>query len=144
MSQGRPILRQHIMHVCVTAVITVWTIISIGVAHRVGPRLFSRIGNAEDVKTMYLRATIEIGDPHLIDEVWYDSLVEQYATVFGSYLKQDEWVQKLLMLEAKSPKSRDVLVALAEIFERTGSEDKALSYFKRAQEIDPQIRATAQ
>lgn len=115
----------------------IWLLISVGLAVWFGPSNFRLIGSDNRSHTAYLRAAVELGDTHLIDEVFFDSLVQQYPLVFGAYLKQDEWVERLNNLEARSAQSRDVLVALAELHERMGDVLTATSYWERVGLIDP-------
>jgi len=128
---------KHVFEGVFLPLLIAWLFISVGFAVWFGPSNFRLIGSDSRSHTAYLRAAVELGDTHLIDEVFFDSLVQQYPLVFAAYLKQDEWVERLNDLEARSAQSRDVLVALAVLHERMGEALTAATYWERVGLIDP-------
>lgn len=101
------------------------------------PTHFSSLGKQKTSLTYFLRAVVKMGDSYLIKEVFHDALVAEYPVVFDTYLQESEWLEHLKAVEFRSPESRDVLAALAVLYDRMGNSAEADVYRNRIRFIDP-------
>ena len=85
----------------------------------------------------FLRASVKLGDSYLIKETFHDSLVTEYPVVFNSYLQENEWLQRLQTIEARSPQSRDILSAMAVLYSHMGDESQSQEYRNKIKSLDP-------
>ena len=131
---------QKIYQICklVLGFILVISIItSIVISQIYAPSHFSSQGQKKTTLTAFLRASVKLGDSHLIKQVFHDSLVTEYPVVFSSYLQENEWLQRLQAIEARSPQSRDVLTAMSILYDHMGDQSNAKIYRDKISSIDP-------
>ena len=118
-------------------VLVIAIIVSIAMSQVFAPIHFTSLGQQKNPLTAFLRAAVKMGDNYLIKEAFHDSLVAEYPVVFHSYVQESEWVTRLRSIEARSPHSRDILVALAILEDRMGNQAKAQEYREKIKSIDP-------
>ena len=118
--------------ICVISIIT-----SIVISQIYAPSHFSSQGQKKTTLTAFLRASVKLGDSYLIKQVFHNSLVTEYPVVFSSYLKENEWLQRLQAIEARSPQSRDVLAAMSVLYDHAGKESKSKELRAKIVSIDP-------
>jgi len=117
--------------------LSVATFLSIIVSQIYSPPYFSLLGKQKSTQTAYLRAAVKVGDSYLIKNAFHDSLLDQYPVVFDMYLQESEWLKRLQAVEARSLQSRDVLGAIAMLYDRLGNKPKAKEYYEKIRSIDP-------
>lgn len=119
------------------SVLSVATFLSIIVSQVYSPSYFSLLGKQKSTLTAFLRAAVKMGDNYLIKNAFHDSLLAEYPVVFDTYLQESEWLERLHAVESRSAQSRDVLGAIAILYDRMGNKQKAMEYYEKIKSIDP-------
>lgn len=131
---------QKLFRICRTAlgfVFIISIIVSIVASQVFAPPHFSTLGKQKSTLTAFLRATVRLGDSYLIKHMFRESLVTEYPVVFDSYIQENDWLTHLQSIESRSPQSRDVLVAIAVLYDHMGDRQHADEYKKKAKMTDP-------
>jgi hypothetical protein len=112
-------------------------LVSIVASQVFAPPHFSTLGKQKSTLTAFLRASVKLGDSYLIKQAFADSLIAEYPVVFDSYIQANDWLKRLQSIESRSPQSRDVLVAIAVLYDHMGVWQRAEEYKDKAKMIDP-------
>jgi hypothetical protein len=118
-------------------VLVISIITSIVISQVFAPPHFSSLGQKKTTLTAFLRASVKLGDSYLIKEAFHDSLVTEYPVVFNSYLQENEWLQRLQAIEARSPQSRDILSAMSVLYSHMGDDSQSQEYRNKIKSLDP-------
>ena len=80
---------------------------------------------------------------------YFKTELKKFTNIFGQSIVKEVFfddeqrkikIKKLEEALKKNPKSRDVLISLAILYQEDGNERLAKEYFKKAKEIDPMIK----
>lgn len=105
------------------------------------PDLFFNLADEQaDAMITFLKHGKEIPSFYLYESEIQEQLANHEAEIYKEERQRQELIQKLEVLLAQNPRSRDVLYSLYLLYDKSGDEMKAQQFLLRAKEIDPNVQ----